>query len=90
LESEAFLLGHWRNFDELESSLSLDELTAVLDASRKKDYEDKKFSASLQGVELDEPGQVVQDIADLKGYAANQEGFGIGLGIGIMSIGGDE
>jgi hypothetical protein len=82
------LLGHWKNFDELESSLSLEELTAVLDASRKKDYEDKKFSASLQGVELNEE-QEVSDIADLKGYAANQEGFGIGQGLGFMSLGGE-
>jgi hypothetical protein len=83
------LLGHWKNFDELESSLSLEELTAVLDASRKKDYEDKKFSAALQGVELDEE-QEVNDIADLKGYAASQEGFGIGQGLGFMSMGDDE
>ena len=82
------MLGHWKNFDELESSLSLEELTAVLDASRKKDYEDKKFSASLQGVELNEE-QEVSDIADLKGYAANQEGFGIGQGLGFMSLGGE-
>ena len=83
------MLGHWKNFDELESSLSLEELTAVLDAYRKKDYEDKKFSAALQGVELDEE-QEVNDIADLKGYAASQEGFGIGQGLGFMSMGDDE
>ena len=83
------MLGHWKNFDELESSLSLDELTALLDYSRKKDREDKKFSAALQGVELEEEVAVL-DIADLKGYAANQEGFGIGQGLGFMSIGGEE
>ena len=90
MESEAFLLGHWKNFDELESSLSLEELTALIDFSRKKDLEDKRFSAALQGVELDEPQESVSDIADLKGYAAGKEGFGIGLGLGFMSIGGDD
>lgn len=83
------MLGHWKNFDELESSLSLEELTAVLDASRKKDYEDKKFSASLQGVELNGEEEI-SDIADLTGYAASQEGFGIGHGLGFMSMGGEE
>lgn len=83
------MLGHWKNFDELESSLSLEELTAVLDASRKKDYEDKKFSAALQGVELDSEEEV-SDIADLKGVVANSEGFGIGQGLGFMSLGGDD
>lgn len=83
------MLGHWKNFDELESSLSLEELTAILDASRKKDYEDKKFSAALQGVELDGEEEK-SDIADLTGYAANQEGFGIGNGLGFISMGGEE
>lgn len=84
------MLGHWKNFDELESSLSLEELTALLDISRKKDREDKKFSAALQGVELDEPAEELRDIAELSGYSASREGFGIGLGLGFMSIGGDE
>ena len=72
------MLGHWKNFDELESSLSLEELTALLDISRKKDREDKKFSAALQGVELDEPAEELRDIAELSGYSASREGFGIG------------
>ena len=84
------MLGHWKNFDELESSLSLEELTALLDISRKKDREDKKFSAALQGVELDEPAEDVRDIAELSGYSASREGFGIGMGLGFMSMGGDE
>ena len=48
------MLGHWKNFDELESSLSLEEIQALLEASRKKNYEDKKFLAAVNGVELDE------------------------------------
>ena len=84
------MLGHWKNFDELESSLSLDELTALLDASRKKDYEDKKFVAAINGVDLEEQVPVNQDIVDLKGFAANQEGFGVDQGIGVMQMGEDE
>ena len=84
------MLGHWKNFDELESSLSLDELTALLDASRKKDYEEKKFFAAINGVDLEDQVQVNDDIANLKGFAANQEGFGVDQGIGVMQMGEDE
>ena len=84
------MLGHWKNFDELESSLSLEELTALLDFSRKKDNDDKKFMAALQGAELVDPQETYSDIADLKGHAASQEGFGIGQGLGFMSLGGEE
>jgi hypothetical protein len=54
LEAEVFSLGIWKDFDDLEQSLSLQELTAILEAKRDKDYEDKKFAAALQGVDLDE------------------------------------
>jgi len=77
------LLGHWKNFDELESSLSLEEIQAVLEASRKKNYEDKKFLAAVNGVELDEGPDEESDITDLQGYSAQQEGFGIDMGLGF-------
>lgn len=53
LESEAFLLGIWKDYDELESSLCMQELTAILEAKRDADYQDKKFLAAIQGVDLD-------------------------------------
>ena len=82
------MLGHWKNFDELESNLSLDELTALLDITRKKDYEDKKFLAAVNGIDLDEESQDqdLGDIADLTGYEANREGFGVGQGIEVMEM----
>ena len=54
LESEAFLLGIWKDYEELESSMSLPELLATLEAKRELEYIDKKFMASLQGVDLEE------------------------------------
>ena len=84
------MLGHWKNFDELESNLSLEELMALLDVSRRKDYEDKKFFAAVNGVELEEESTFKEDIADLKGFAASQEGFGVDQGIGVMQMGEDE
>jgi hypothetical protein len=53
LEAEAFLLGIWKDFEELETSLSMPELTAVLSAKREESYEDKKFSAAIQGVDIE-------------------------------------
>jgi translation initiation factor 1 (eIF-1/SUI1) len=53
LESELFLLGIWRDYDELENSLSMPELLATLDAYRDSDYRHKKFLAAIQGVDLD-------------------------------------
>lgn len=54
LEAEVFSLGIWKDFEDLEASLTLQELTAILEAKRDKDYQDKKFLAALQGVDLDE------------------------------------
>ena len=53
LEAEAFLIGIWKDYDELELSLSLPELTATLEAKRDIDYQEKKFFAAIQGVDLD-------------------------------------
>jgi hypothetical protein len=54
LESEAFLLGIWKNYDELESSICLAELMSILEQKREMDYQDKKFTASLKGIDLDD------------------------------------
>lgn len=48
------MLGHWRNIADLEESLNLPELQAILDAAREQRYEDRKFSAALKGINLDE------------------------------------
>jgi hypothetical protein len=53
LESELFLLGIWKDYEDLERSLSMPELTAALTAKRELDYSDKKFQASIQGIDLD-------------------------------------
>ena len=53
LESEVFLLGIWKDYEELELSLSMPELMATLSSKRELDYEEKKFLAAIQGVDLD-------------------------------------
>lgn len=53
LESELFLLGIWKDYEELETSLSMPELMAALEVKREMDYDNKKFHAAIQGVDLD-------------------------------------
>ena len=53
LESEVFLLGIWKDYQELELSLSMPELMATLEVSRELDYAEKKFMAAIQGVDLE-------------------------------------
>ena len=54
LETEVFMLGIWKSYDELESSLSVQELIELVSARRELDYEEKKFLAAIQGINLDE------------------------------------
>lgn len=53
LEAEVFLLGIWKDYEELEKSLSMAELMKTLEVSRDADYSNKKFLAAMQGVDLD-------------------------------------
>jgi hypothetical protein len=53
LESEIFLLGIYKDYDELEKSLSMPELMSTLEVMRDLDYQEKKFLAAMQGVDLD-------------------------------------
>lgn len=53
LESEVFLLGIWKDYEELESSMSMPEIVATLKIKRDLDYSQKKFLAAMQGVDLD-------------------------------------
>ena len=56
LESEVFLLGIWKDYNELEESLSLSEIMAIISSKRELDYQEKKFFAAIQGVDLEDSG----------------------------------
>jgi hypothetical protein len=74
------------------------ELIAILEASRKNKNEERKFSAALQGVKIDDPETTksfddikrramgydteTNDVASLRGSLAEREGFGVGQGLG--------
>jgi hypothetical protein len=69
LESEVFLLGIWKDYQELELSLSMPELMSTLEVSRELDYAEKKFMAAIQGVDLDAQsgkGKGQQEWEDMK------------------------
>ena len=48
------MLGIWKNYDDLEESLSVPELFTTLESMHDRRHEEHKFSASLKGVNLDE------------------------------------
>ncbi len=53
LESEAFLLGIWKDYEELETSLSMPELLETIRAKRELEHNERKFLAAIQGVDID-------------------------------------
>jgi hypothetical protein len=60
----------------------------TLSASRERESRDRKFQASLQGIDMEEES-LEEDITKIKGYRAKEEGFGIGLGLGHIVEGTD-
>lgn len=77
LESELFLLGIWKDYEDLEASLSMPEIVATLNAKRESDYAEKKFLAAIQGIDLDKQSGKGNEWEELKarvfskGNAAN-------------------
>jgi hypothetical protein len=59
-------------------------LNALLSASRKKEEREMRFLAAVNGVELDDKSE--EDVVDLQGRRAQQEGFGIGEGLGFIEL----
>ena len=68
--------------------MTLDELIATVNAMRGRESREQRFLAALNGIDVDEenPDQTEDDIINLKGFQAQQDGFGIGLGLGYMEI----
>lgn len=51
--TEAFLIGSWKNTDELEESLCLPELLKILETQAEKERRHQRFLAAIQGIDLD-------------------------------------
>lgn len=63
LESEVFLLGIWKDYEELESSLSMPELSETLNAKREESYNERKFMAALKGIDIEGGSQKQEENA---------------------------
>lgn len=48
------MLGMWKNFEELEEALSIEELESLLTAAREKEYRNFRAMAAVQGIDLDD------------------------------------
>lgn len=72
LESEVFLLGIWTDYSELEKSLCIAELNAILKTKREADYEEKKFMAAIQGIDLEKNNKEQDAWTKLKNKVFNE------------------
>lgn len=65
-------MGKWKSIDELEESISLQELTFILDHKRKAEQSQRKFLAAIQGIDLDKHDKdpVQERIEEVKRRAA--------------------
>ena len=99
-------LGAWTNYEQLEDSLTLEELVELDKAVARRDWKLQRTIGMSVGAELPEDPfdseetvtvqdvmdralgkisgveDIYNDIADVRGIAADQMGFGIGLGLG--------
>lgn len=46
-------MGIWKNVEELEESLCLEELELIIKKAREKEQREQKFMAALKGIDLD-------------------------------------
>lgn len=53
IEAEVFMIGVWKNYEEMEENMSMPELVTTIGSKRDLDYQEKKFLAAIQGVDLD-------------------------------------
>lgn len=47
------LLGIWKNVEDLEENISIDELNAILIASHEQRKNHERFAAALKGIDID-------------------------------------
>lgn len=65
------MLGHWKNIEELELSINVDELNAIVEASREQEQARQRFAAALKGIKLDEEtAETESDFEAIKKKAA--------------------
>jgi translation initiation factor 1 (eIF-1/SUI1) len=99
IESEVFLLGIWKDYEDLESSLSMPEIIETVKAKRESEYEERKFFAAIQGIDIEKENKSnaweklkakvfskgqSSDPNDIVSYqGANAQKAGFGIGMGL-------
>lgn len=68
-----FLLGHWKNYEELENQLSMPELVATVEAQQETERRNFKFFAALKGIDLDESDKTESDFERIKRKALGDD-----------------
>jgi len=58
MEREAFLIGAWKSFEEMEESISVIELSQILNAKHEQENKEQRFLAAINGIDL---GEATQD-----------------------------
>ena len=76
--------GAYKNFDDLEESLSLPELEIILKATRGRRHEEQRFQASLVGIEIEEGASDENGYAEIERRA--QERIAAESGIDLESV----
>lgn len=69
IEEYVFTLGSWKSIDELEESVTVDELHRLFVTKQKVDHEARQFAASLKGIKMDpfvDPDEKTSDFAEVK------------------------
>lgn len=57
--------GGWKSLQEMEDTLTMEELYLIVDAQFRKEHREHKFLAAMQGVDLDE-GKAEAEFEDIK------------------------
>jgi hypothetical protein len=65
-------LSIYKNFEDLEDSLTLDELTILVEGVQDNKYEDYRFRAALQGIDLDENKEGETTFEDIQARVATR------------------
>lgn len=59
-------MGNWKDYEELESNLSMPELIQTLKSMHKVEEQKRKFLAMLQGIDLDQGEKEGPTFDDIK------------------------
>lgn len=76
------LSGAWKNFEELEDNLTLDELISIVDSGRERENRLHKIIMASVGVSMDADEDSEDDITDSTIVGEAGDLFGIGHGLG--------